>query len=934
MSVSVLGARRGSVLTVLAALLAIVAAPLTPAALAHAAVGHLVISEVYGGGNTGATYTHDYVELYNPTDATVPLAGTSIQYRSATNTGTGITMLSGSVAPHSSFLVQQAGGAVGNALPSPDATGTLNFSASSGTVFLADGTSMVTLTPGSSTTNAAVIDLVGYGSSSTFETAAAPGLSNTTAAKRNPAGDDTDNNSADVAAGAPDPQSSGSGQPPTPVTERTIAEIQGTGATSPLAGQTVLTKGVVTASYPAGGFRGFYLQTPGTGGDLDLATHTASDGVFVYAGSLAAASYPALGSYVSVTGPVSEFAGLTEISPAGAAAIVALPDAVEAPKPANVAWPGSDAQRESLEGMLYAPSGDWTVTDVYDLNTYGEVNLARGATPLRTPTDVARPGPGAQAVAAENATRALTLDDGASLNFLTSAKDTPLPWITPSASVRVGAAATFTEPVVVDYRNSAWKVQPTGQLTAGDVNGVLPATFTDTRTAHPDPVAGQLKVASFNVLNYFTETAADWTATAGNTCTPYVDRASAPVTVATCSGDGPRGAWDTVNRLRQQAKIVKAINALGADVLSLEEIENSRKYGANRDAALGTLVDALNADAGAPVWSFVPSPADTDLPALSDQDVIRTAFIYRSAAVEPVGPSQVLVGSAAFANAREPLAQVFKPKGGSYTQQFLTVVNHFKSKGSGSGPDADTGDGQGASNYSRVNQAHALVSWVNQLKASTGTPRVFLTGDFNSYAQEDPMQVLYEAGYTDVGSTVAHEYTYVFDGMVGSLDHVLANGDALGDVRGAAVWNINSVESVAYEYSRHNYNATDFYAAGPFRSSDHDPLLVGFDNPLRPVETTTTASVTNPVVVRKDRAVVTVQVTSPDGPVDGGLVAVDDGSGVLASARVTDGTARLVLPKLTATGSYVLDVRYLGTTSAEPSGTTVTVVVVKPRDAR
>ncbi len=91
--------------------------------------------------------------------------------------------------------------------------------------------------------------------------------------------------------------------------------------------------------------------------------------------------------------------------------------------------------------------------------------------------------------------------------------------------------------------------------------------------------------------------------------------------------------------------------------------------------------------------------------------------------------------------------------------------------------------------------------------------KVFLTGDFNSYTKEDPLQELYDAGYTDVGSAKSpSEYTYVFDGLVGSLDHVLVNDEALATVKDAHVWNINSVESVAYEYSRHNYNATDFYA--------------------------------------------------------------------------------------------------------------------------
>ena len=211
--------------------------------------------------------------------------------------------------------------------------------------------------------------------------------------------------------------------------------------------------------------------------------------------------------------------------------------------------------------------------------------------------------------------------------------------------------------------------------------------------------------------------------------------------------------------------------------------------------------------------------------------MIRTAFIYKKAKATPVGTSKILTGSAAFANAREPLAQVFKPVGGSENQQFLVVVNHFKSKGSGSGADADQGDGQGGSNASRVAQAKALVAFVKENQDATGTKRVYLTGDFNSYTQEDPMQVLYEAGFTDIGAAKTDEATYLFDGVVGSLDHVLANAAGYQQVADADVWNINSVESVAYEYSRYNYNATNFYAPNAYRSSDHDPLVVGINTP-------------------------------------------------------------------------------------------------------
>ena len=201
----------------------------------------------------------------------------------------------------------------------------------------------------------------------------------------------------------------------------------------------------------------------------------------------------------------------------------------------------------------------------------------------------------------------ITLDDGSSLNFLSAANQgTPLPWLTADNEVRVGAPVTFDDPVVLDYRNNAWKLQPTQQLTAG---GDEPVEIGSTRVAAPKAVGGDVKLGTFNVLNYFTQTAAEHVA-AGGTCSTYKDRAGNPVTADSCSGNGPRGAADDANLERQQAKIVAAINTLDAGVVSLEEIENSAAVGLpDRDDALGNLVDALNAAAGSNKWAFVPSPA-------------------------------------------------------------------------------------------------------------------------------------------------------------------------------------------------------------------------------------------------------------------------------------------------------------------------------------
>ncbi len=239
----------------------------------------------------------------------------------------------------------------------------------------------------------------------------------------------------------------------------------------------------------------------------------------------------------------------------------------------------------------------------------------------------------------------------------------------------------------------------------------------------------------------------------GTTCTYFRDRDGNRTTVNSCNPDGPRGAADPVNLERQESKIVTAINALDASVVSLEEIENSVKFGKNRDFALSTLVNALNEDAGAGTWAFAPSPPANQLPPVADQDVIRNAFIYKPGDVELDGPSRVLRNSAPFANAREPLAQAFQPAGGSDSQTFAVIVNHFKSKSSGGATGDNVDTGQGAYNGDRTRQAAALSDFAEEFAFDREIEAVFLAGDFNSYTQEDPMQVLYDDGYTNLKST-------------------------------------------------------------------------------------------------------------------------------------------------------------------------------------
>lgn len=821
---------------------ALLGSALVPAPAFAADGPRVVITEAYlKGGSPGAPYNKKFVELYNAGDTAQDLNGWSLQYRSddsitapsAANT----QELSGSIAAGGHYLIQIRGNAGNGAdLPTPDLISTgMNPSGTKGQLFLANVAESLAL-PSGDVDDARVVDFLGYGSAVAFETAPAvvdgPNATPNSLVRTDAV--DTDDNSADFTnATTVTPQGSGvtpdpeptDPEPTDPPTDEptvpgeivAIRDIQGTGATTPLAGATVTTRGVVTAAYPTGGYNGFFIQTPGTGGEIDLAAHVASDAVFVY-GSAATAAVE-IGDHVEVTGTAGEFSGQTQIT-ASADGVRVLSDPADAVEPAAIGWPRTDDERERFEGMLLAPQGDFTVTNTYTTNQYAEVGLAAGATPLRTPTDVARPGTQEYNDAVEdNAARAIVLDDGASLNFLRAAQNVPLPYVSLTEPVRVGAPVTFQTPVVLDFRNGVWKFQPTEQLTVANADAVQPATFANTRTAAPEPVGGNVKISSFNVLNYFTTTAES----VGCTST-YKDREGNPITADRCPANGPRGAANDQNLQRQQAKIVAAINGLGADVVSLEEIENSAQYGKDRDEALSTLVDALNAALGSAQWEFVPSPAD--LP--TSEDVIRTAFIYKKAVVAPVGDS-VILDDPAFANARQPLAQAFAPVDDA-DATILAIVNHFKSKGD-SDP-AATGDNangiQGAFNGDRVRQAQALGVFAEQRAAAIGTDDVFLLGDFNAYSREDPIEKLREFGFEPLEAGTG-KYSYSFSGQSGSLDHVLASPSARELVTGTDIWNINAVEALALEYSRYNYNALNFYDTSPYRSSDHDPVIVGLD---------------------------------------------------------------------------------------------------------
>ena len=305
-------------------------------------------------------------------------------------------------------------------------------------------------------------------------------------------------------------------------------------------------------------------------------------------------------------------------------------------------------------------------------------------------------------------------------------------------------------------------------------NGTGTFTEGNPRPDAPDDVGGNFKVASMNVLNYFTT----------------IDLPG----VTTDIGQDPRGADSAAEFERQAAKIVDAIVTIGADVMGLVEIENDF---AGATFAVKDLVDRLNAKVGADVYGFVDPGQE-----FVGTDAISNALIYRTDKVALQGVMAILtdfhgqdfldpLNSGGDLN-RAAIAQTFTDLA---TGQSLTVsVNHLKSKGSLSGlaADDDQGDGQGNNNATRTAAADILADWLASDPTGQGADKQMILGDLNSYAMEDPIRLLEDRGFTDLARADDPDaYSYVFDGQIGTLDYALGNAALTSRVSGATEWHIN-----------------------------------------------------------------------------------------------------------------------------------------------
>ena len=570
--------------------------------------------------------------------------------------------------------------------------------------------------------------------------------------------------------------------------ETPIFEIQGDGFVSPYEGEIVKTSGVVTGDFQGDdALRGFYAQDGD--GDGDPAT---SDGIFVF-DRFSSDVDVNVGDLVEIIGEVDEFFGETQLTDVTVTIL-----GTDGVPPTAIAMPVTDqADFEAYEGMLVTFPQALSATDHFNLHRFGEVDLAAGGRQFQ-PTNVVSPvfpfdDNGISSVADILEPYRILLDDGNRNQF-----PDEVPYLRPPGTLRLGDTVTgLTGNMAFSF--SRYRINPTQDVEFAPVN-LRPGEVA------PD-VGGDLRVATYNLLNYWTT----------------IDDGSIPFP------DSPRGADSDAEFERQQAKAVRAILAMDAQIIGLQELEN------NGPTAIGDLVNALN-DATAPgTWAAVPDAAYPG--GIEGTNAIKVGIIYQPAVVAPLG-LPVADPAPVFAEDRPPVAQTFVADG----EVFTVMVNHFKSKGcsDATGGDTDQNDGQGCYNERRTNQAAAVLDFVTKLQAATGDDDVLVIGDLNSYLAEDPITEL-DTGLdnlVDAYVDPTDQYSFVFFGMAGMLDYAFSTQALTSKVTGTAVWHINADEPRVLDYNddivdpgeRSSEFMQELFDPNiVYRSSDHDPVIVGLE---------------------------------------------------------------------------------------------------------
>ncbi|SMB91849.1 ExeM/NucH family extracellular endonuclease [Deinococcus hopiensis] len=716
-----------------------------------------------------------------------------------------------------------------------------------------------------------------------------------------------------------------------------VADVQGTTASgdapSPLAGQGVTVEGVVTLVAP--GLSGYFLQEEGLDADGKADT---SDGLFVFCGQ----SCPTLsaGDRVRASGTVAEFRRSytynkgqpSEVVVTAPAAVTQLTNTTTTllasgnalPAPVVLAPDAPEADRERYEGMRVRTTG--VVTNNFPLGRFGSVDLATARisnyTQLNAPDKT-----GYAAFLADLPNRALRVDDVSTAQNPAGVFGRGGQPLSAGNTLRGGDTGDVTG--VLHYDHDGYGNR-SGSAFAYRVEAQS-AQFTPTnpRLSTPENVGGSLRVASMNVLNFFTTL--DGT---GNTCT-----AGGTGSGGTTSGQAPRGANTCDEFSRQRQKIVSAIRGLNPDVLGVLEMQNDFSRGA--DSSIANLVGALNDPAtGGTAGQFAYVNPGHNV----GTDAISVALIYQPARVQPVGQLAILDNTVdpTYTDTcnRPTLAQTFQSaaNGGRFT----AVMAHLKSKGSACGTlgDADQGDGQGNGYEARQNAATAIVNWLSTHPTGVAEDDRILMGDLNAYRMEVPLQTLNAGGYGNLFGP--ESYSYQFDSQWGSLDHALATASLSAQVTGQTKWHINSDEPTVLDYNTEFKTAAQqgsLYAPDPFRSSDHDPLLIGLnltpDAPIvsNPAPTVVLTPDTDSAAVTVGGSSVSRSFTAVGTNATGNLTVTVTPQGgapalVTAPATATSGTpfkVTVFAPTGTTPGTYTYGLKAGDSGASDTSTLTVTV---------
>jgi uncharacterized protein len=870
------GLRPGVVLPLLCLLL--------PIALS-AQVNHVVISQVFGGGgNSGAPYKNDFIELYNPTSAYVSLSGWSVQYTSKTGTSWSVTALVGSIAPGKYYLVQEAAGSSTTepSLPTPQATGTIAMSQSDGKVALV--ASAIALS--GSCPLAAAVDFIGFGAADCAEGTKTAAISNITAAIRKSSGlQDTDNNLSDFTTNtAPSPHANAavpqsiktapqlsaaigmpfsaplagegaysytyvlasgalpswltmtgdgnltgtpgtadgspftftiqatddSAAPVTTIRQFTLTvvsfttcagalpiyQVQGTGATSPYAGQAVLTSGIVTGVKSGG----FFMESRTLNGGV------ASDGIYVFTSS-APPVLAAVGNEVCVSGTVTEYGAgnsLTEIKSPSVGLV-----SVSNPLPTPVAitdtitdW--SSAVVERYESMRVTFPNDLTVV----APTTGTVTEISATAVSNGFFKTVMPG-------VPRPFRTPGLEPGQTIPA--GAPSTIPQW---NGNPQILSVGSFSPSLFLEAGAGAMVKKPTGVMDVygGSLELMLdsPATIEDQPSAQRLPAAtnGQVTVAAFNLEHFYNDQS--------------TDNASSAVTLTTAAYQ---------NRLKKASLSIRTI-LNSPDVISVEEMENI--------ATLQALAAKIQTDGG-PAYSAC-------LELGNDVGGINVGFLVNTAKVNIVSCTQygkdtyyvTPAGGSELLNDRPPLvlkATATAP-GSAKPWPFTVISNHLRSL---NGIDDESSNSAGPRvRAKRERQAEYLANLIQSFQASG--ENVISVGDYNAYDFTD--------GYVDVvgivkgaqapASTVTltgpspeitspalvnladlstqpadQKYSYTYNGSAQTIDHALATTTMAANLADFRNFHVDADFPESYRSDPNR----------PERLSDHDGLVAYFDVP-------------------------------------------------------------------------------------------------------